>query len=225
MMPNLWTDLRQDIRHAARMMRTQPGFAAAAVLTLALGIGATTAIFSVVNGVLINPLPYPDSDRLVLISTRSAASDLPYFSDAIFLDLRGEQPDVSGLRRRGIRKGRRRPITGRGEPEEVRTLTVSRGVLTTLGVQPEIGRWFSNADDAPGAPDAVMLTNALLASEVWRRPCRPRADAHHQRPTAPDHRRHAGGASASAASPTSSCRCGSTARSRYLRSASRGWPG
>jgi len=151
-----WTD---EVRHAARMVRTQPGFAAAAIVTIALGIGATTAIFSVVNAVLVNPLPYPDSDRLVLISHTVGGTDLPYFSDVIlityednsqtFQDLGAWSPDDATA-----------TVTGRGEPEEVRTLTVSRGVLTTLDVQPEIGRWFSNADDAPGAPDTVMLTNA-----------------------------------------------------------------
>jgi predicted permease len=148
----------EDVRHAARTVRTQPGFAAAAIVTIALGIGATTAIFSVVNAVLINPLPYPDSDRLVLISHTVGGTDLPYFSDVIFItyeensqtfqDLGAWSPDDATA-----------TVTGRGDPEEVRTLTVSRGVLTTLDIQPEIGRWFSNAEDAPGAPDTVMLTN------------------------------------------------------------------
>jgi putative ABC transport system permease protein len=149
----------QDVRQAARLIRTQPGFAAAAIVTLALGIGATTAIFTIVNAVLINPLPYPGSDRLVLISHTVGGTDLPYFSDVIFTtyeentqtfqDFGGWNPD-----------GTTATVTGRGEPEEVRTWTLSRGVLTTLGVQPEIGRWFSHADDSPGAPDAVMLTSA-----------------------------------------------------------------
>ncbi len=151
--------MSEDLRYSARVMRTQPGFAAAAIVTIALGIGATTAIFSVVNAVLINPLPYSDSDKLVLISHTVGGTDLPYFSDVIFItyqensqtfqDLGAWSPD-----------GATATVTGRGDPEEVRTLTVSRGVLTTLGVQPEIGRWFSNAEDAPGAPDAVMLSNA-----------------------------------------------------------------
>ena len=80
-----WRDaLRQDLRDAVRTLRNQPGFAAAAILTLALGIGATTAIFSVVNGVLIKPLPYPDSDALVRIVHSIGGVDQPYFSDAIY---------------------------------------------------------------------------------------------------------------------------------------------
>ena len=78
-------DLRQDLRDTTRTLGRQPGFAAAAVVTLALGIGATTAIFSVVNGVLINPLPYPDSDALVRIVHSIGGVDQPYFNDAIYV--------------------------------------------------------------------------------------------------------------------------------------------
>jgi predicted permease len=151
--------MEQDVRQAARLIRTQPGFAAAAIVTLALGIGATTAIFAVVNAVLINPLPYPDSDRLVLISHTVGGTDLPYFSDVIFTTY-GENTQTFQDFGAWNPDGTTATVTGRGEPEEVRTWTLSRGVLTTLGVQPEIGRWFSHADDSPGAPDAVILTSA-----------------------------------------------------------------
>ena len=77
-------DLRQDLRDTTRTLGRQPSLAAAAVVTLALAIGATTAIFSVVNGVLINPLPYPDSDRLVRIVHSIGGVDQPYFNDAIY---------------------------------------------------------------------------------------------------------------------------------------------
>jgi predicted permease len=151
----LLDDLWQDMRYTARTLRKQPGFAAAAVVTLALGIGAATAIFSVVNGVLINPLFYPDSDRLVRIVHLIGGIDQPYFNDAIyatyadntqaFQDLGAWIPGATAI------------VTGHGEPEEVRTLRATRGVLTTLGVRPDLGRWFSRADDMPGAPDTVML--------------------------------------------------------------------
>jgi predicted permease len=152
-------DIRGDLRHAARMARTQPGFAAAAILTLALGIGGATAIFTVVNAVLINPLPYPDSERLVLISHTVGGKDLPYFSDAIFTTY---AENIRTFQDFGAWNddGTTATVTGIGEPEEVRAWIVSRGVLTTLGVQPEVGRWFSDADDTPGAPDAVILTSA-----------------------------------------------------------------
>jgi putative ABC transport system permease protein len=155
-------NLGQDIRYAARTMAQQPGFAVAAVVTLALGIGATTAIFSVVNSVLINPLPYPNSDALVRIVHSIGGIDQPYFSDRIYLTYVDNTQAFDDL---GVwSPGETATITGNGDPEEVRTLTASRGVLTTLGVRPEIGRWFSTADDAPGAPDMVMLT-----SGYWHR--------------------------------------------------------
>ena len=150
-------DLWQDLRYTARTMRKQPGFAAAAVVMLALGIGATTAIFSVVNGVLINPLLYPDSDALVRIVHSIGGIDQPYFNDAIYTTY---AENTQTFRDLGVwSPGETATVTGRGNPEEVRALTASQGVLTTLGVRPEIGRWFSKADDTPGAPDTVMLTH------------------------------------------------------------------
>ena len=137
-------------------MRNQPGFAVAAVVTLALGIGATTAIFSVVNGVLINPLPYPNPDALVRIVHSIGGIEQPYFNDAIYTTYADNTQAFEDI---GVwSPGETATVTGTGDPEEVRTLTASRGVLTTLGVRPVIGRWFSPADDTPGAPDMVILT-------------------------------------------------------------------
>ena len=158
----LFDDLWPDMRHIARMMRKQPGFAAATVVMLALGIGATTAIFSVVHGVLINPLPYPDSDALVRIVHSIGGIDQPYFNDAIYTTYADNTQAFHDL---GVwSPGETATITGRGDPEEVRTLTASQGILTTLGVRPEIGRWFSKTDDTPGAQDTVVLT-----SGYWQR--------------------------------------------------------
>jgi predicted permease len=147
--------IRQDLRYTARALLKQPGFAAAAIVTLALGIGATTSIFTVVNSVLINPLPYPNSDALVRIVHSIGGIEQPYFSDAFYVSYADHSqafqdvgvwiPEMTAT------------VTGRGEPEEVRTLPATRSVLTTLGVQPAIGRWFSTAEDAPGALDTVML--------------------------------------------------------------------
>ncbi len=151
----LLDEVWQDMRYTVRMLRKQPGFAAAAVVTLALGIGATTAIFSVVTGVLINPLPYPDSDALVRIVHSIGGIDQPYFNDAIYTTY---AENTQAFQDVGVwSPGETATITGQGDPEEVRTLRATRGVLTTLAVRPEIGRWFSTADDAPGAPDTVML--------------------------------------------------------------------
>jgi predicted permease len=148
-------DLWQDLRYTARTVRKQPGFAAVAVLTLALGIGATTAIFSVVNGILLNPLPYPDSGALVRIVHAIGGIDQPYFNDAIYTTYADNTHAFADV---GVwSPGGTATVTGHGDPEEVRALMASRGVLTTLGVQPEIGRWFSQAEDTPGGPDTVML--------------------------------------------------------------------
>jgi predicted permease len=158
----LWDALGQDLRDAARISRNQPGFAAAAVITLALGIGATSAIFSVVNGVLINPLSYPDAGALVRIVHSIGGEDQPYFNDAIYTTYADNSVTLQDV---GVwSPGVTATITGMGEPEEVRVLTASRGVLTTLGVPAAIGGWFSEADDRPGAPPAVMLAHGY-----WQR--------------------------------------------------------
>jgi putative ABC transport system permease protein len=148
--------MRQDLRQTLRTLRTQPGFAAAAIVMLALGIGATTAIFSVVKGVLIDPLPYANSDALVRIVHNIGGIEQSYFNDAIittyientraFESFGVWSPSATGV-----------TITGNGAPEEVRALTASRGFFTTLGVQPQIGRWFSAEDDAPGSANTAMI--------------------------------------------------------------------
>ena len=152
------TDLWQDLRYTMRMSLKQPGFAAMAVLTLALGIGATTAIFSVIYGVLLKPLPFTEPDRLVgmwhtapeLGFDKFQQSPSTYFTyrddGRVFEDvgLWVPFPDVS--------------ITGRGEPERVKTLYVTDGTLPILKVPPLLGRLFTKADDAPGSPDRTVLT-------------------------------------------------------------------
>src|SRR5688572_17840925 len=146
-----------ELRDALRGLRSAPLVTAVVVLTLGLGIGGTTAIFSVVNGVLIKPLPYPESDTLVRIVHSIGGVDQPSFSDAIYL---AYVDNAQAFEDVGVWvPGETATITGQGDPEEVRTLTASRGVLTTLGVRPEIGRWFSTMDDSPGTPDTVMLTH------------------------------------------------------------------
>ena len=147
--------MRNDIRYVARMLGRSPGVTAAAVLTLGFGIGAATAVFSVVHSVLLNPLPYRDPDRLVRIVHAIGGVDQPYFSDPIYLAYADTTQAFEDL---GVWvPGETATITGQGVPEQVRSLTASQGVLSTLGVAPEIGRWFSAAEDMPGGPDVVML--------------------------------------------------------------------
>jgi predicted permease len=152
------SDLWQDFRHAAHTIWKQPGFAAAAILTLGLGIGATTAMFSVIDGVLLKPLPFPQPDRLVAMwhvapelgfdqFQQSPATYFTYRDDnRVFEDvgLWVPFPDVS--------------ITGRGEPEQVKALYVTDGTLQILKAQPLLGRLFTKSDDAPGSPDRTVLT-------------------------------------------------------------------
>ena len=147
--------VRNDVGQAVRLFARTPGFTTAAVLMLAVGIGATTAVFSVVNSVLLNPLPYRDPDALVRIVHSIGGVDQPYFSDGIYLSYVDHTRAFGDL---GVWvPGETATVTGQGEPEQVRSLTASRGVLTALGVEPEIGRWFSVEDDTPGTPETVML--------------------------------------------------------------------
>jgi len=157
------------LRRAVRGLRRHPGFTAAAVLTLALGIGATSAIFSVVYGVLIKPLPYPDPDELV--SVRHTAVGHPYgvagntlgSADSMYVTYRDENRVFEHV---GLWGANERTLTGVGEPERIATLAVTHGTLQTLGVQPVLGRWFSDAEHTPAAegPDSVILSHAF-----WQR--------------------------------------------------------
>jgi predicted permease len=136
-----------------------PTFTAIALVTLALGIGANTAIFSVVNGVLIKPLPFPHSQDLVSIwhsapGLTGVVGDLPC-SPAMYFTYREENQTFQEF---GLWENRDASVTGVGEPEELRALLVTYGTLQALGIQPTLGRWFSQADDTPGSPETIMLT-------------------------------------------------------------------
>jgi putative ABC transport system permease protein len=152
----------QDLRHATRTLRKQPAFTLAAVLTLALGIGANTAIFSIVNTVLLQPLPYPDSSRLFVVYEQRPAPALRVrFSAENFLDLQREQRAFEAL---GGYIGSGFTLTGRGEAEFVMGQTISAELLDVLDVQPMLGRRF-RADENEGGRDHVML----LSHGLWQR--------------------------------------------------------
>jgi predicted permease len=155
-------DAWQDVRHSWRALTKARTFAVAAVLTLALGIGGTISIFSVVHGVLLKPLPYHDPDALVRIVHVIGGIRQPYFSDVVFRSYVEHTQAFSDV---GVWiPAATAAITGQGDPEEVRTLTASRSLLTTLGVPPVLGRWFSTAEDTPGGAAAVVLTHGY-----WQR--------------------------------------------------------
>jgi predicted permease len=151
--------LARDLRYATRGMRRRLTFTIAAVLTLALGIGANTAIFTVVYGVLIKPLSYPNSDQLV--SLKHTASGLNSgtlsMSPSMYFTYRDESRVFQNV---GIWTTGGQTITGLGEPEQARVAFVTYDVLHALGVQPMLGRWFSQADETPptSGPDPVIAT-------------------------------------------------------------------
>ena len=145
--------LNQVLRSLARM----PGFTAVAVLTLALGIGANTAIFSVIEGVLLKPLPYLSADQLVVLDHAAPGVNLKHAGSAPFLYFTYRE-DGRVFQDVGMWTGDTVSVTGLAEPEEVPPLDVTDGILPMLGAQPVLGRLFSKADDTPGGPETVMLS-------------------------------------------------------------------
>ena len=148
-------DLWQDVRYATRVFWKQPAFAAAAVVTLALGIGATTAIFSVVYGVLLKPLPFAEPDRLVTVRHVAPHGAGTNHGPATYLTYRENQTAFEAI---GAWDPTEVSITGSGNPERVQALLVSASTLPLLRVQPIVGRSFTSEDDAPGQPLRVIVT-------------------------------------------------------------------
>ena len=158
--------LLQDARHAVRIIRTKPGFSAAVLLSLALGIGANTAIFSVLNAVLIRPLPYPGSDALVGVFNRFVILG-QVFEDAELSPgmYAACKENAKAFESFGVWTSGAATVTGMGDPEQLVIATATQGVLPTLGVPAYIGRWFSNEDDTPGSPQTVILSYAYWQRE------------------------------------------------------------
>ena len=161
----------QDLRHAVRALSKRPGYAVTAILTLALGIGFTTATFSVINAVLLKPLPFAAPDRLMLLRERRLPQ-FPEFSVAPghYLAWRDQTTSFDGIAAWGTQLANL--DTGGADPERVRADRVTANLFPLLGVTPASGRGLTDADDAPGAP-AV----ALLSYGTWQRRFGGRADA------------------------------------------------
>jgi putative ABC transport system permease protein len=155
--------LWQDARFGARTLAKNPGFTAVAVVALALGIGANTAIFSVVNTILLRPLPYKDPDRLVMVWEKGAADGFPINSTsaANFIDWRDQNQVFEGVAVMGRASFN---LTGVGEPLRVDGRRVSANLFRLLGVEPQLGRAFLPEEDAPGASRVVILSHGL-----WQR--------------------------------------------------------
>src|SRR6266853_1209570 len=157
-----WDHFWQDLRYGLRVLRKAPGFTAIAVLTIALGIGATTAIFSVVDATLLHPLPYPQPEQLVSIE-----DDLPGVGAQ---DVGMSQPEWQDLQRSGIFEYvsptwfDENNLTGSSQPARVRLLIVAPNYFALVGVQPRLGRGFNPQDHSPGIIPEVVISDGL-----WKR--------------------------------------------------------
>jgi putative ABC transport system permease protein len=154
----------QDIRHAFRSLAKRPGFAAVAIITLSLGIGATTAIFSVVQAVLLRPLEYPAADRLLKINgLDEATGEVSNLSPADFLDFQRDAVSFSRMGANGF-VGLATVTGGQGEPDRVGAVQVTEGFFPTLQVQPARGRGFLAEEDRPSGARVAMISDGF-----WRR--------------------------------------------------------
>src|SRR5690349_4591063 len=155
-------NLAQDVRYGLRMLRKSPGFSAVAILTMALGIGATTAIFSMVDATLVRPLPYPEPEQLVSIE-----DDLP---GAGAWDVGMSQPEWEDLQRSGIFEYvsptwfDENNLTGTSQPARVRLLIAAPNYFAMLGVKPQLGRIFDPNDHSPG-----IIPEVLISDGLWKR--------------------------------------------------------
>ena len=165
-MPWLET-LWQDVRFGLRMLAKSPGFTAVAIATLALGIGANTALFSVVNGVLLHPLPYPHPEELVTVHASK-----PNFSEGSisYLNFRDWQRDNKTLAVLAVSRGTGYSLTGMGDAEEIRAELVSSDFFPLLGVKPVIGRLFAPHEDEIGRESLVIISEGFWQRKFGSRP-------------------------------------------------------
>ena len=181
----------QDLRRAVRVFRLEPGFATAAVLTLALGIGANTALFAVVEAVLLRPLPYSEAGGLMIVKHRDRATGISKEFIAIgdFVDLRARQRSLESLVGYG---GMETTLTGDGEPLRVQGLAATAELFDMLRVTPALGRMFTADDSRQGAPPVVVISHRLVADAVRVRSGNPVAiDPHGDNPADGGRRRAA----------------------------------
>jgi predicted permease len=165
----MWLEqIGQDIHYGFRVLSNKPGFTAVVIFTLALGIGANAAVFSVVNSVLLKPLNYPKAEELVALHQAApGAAGLADFENGLLLSpsmyfTYAEQNRT--FQSLGVWITGTANVTGLAEPEQVRTAEVSDGVLQALSTPPEVGRWLSAADQIPRGPETVMLSHGY-----WQR--------------------------------------------------------
>src|SRR5437764_2070148 len=155
--------LLQDFRYAVRTLRRSAGLTLVIVASLAIGIGANTAIFSVVNALLLEPLPYPQADRLAVLWLRSPGINIPqdWPSPGQYLDIKDENRSFDEL---SISRGRSGTLLGRTEAQRVEGLETSASLFHLLGARPFLGRLLRPDEDTVGHPPVVILSHAF-----WRR--------------------------------------------------------
>src|SRR3984957_5728031 len=160
-MPNWLRDFPRDLQHTGRLLRKSPGFAATAVLTLALGIGASTTLFSVVNGVLLNPLPYPHSEELVAVYGKTPGFDQ---GPVVYLNFLDWQRDTQTFSSMAMYRNQDYNVSGTTEAERLSGYMISADFFSTLGTVPILGRTLRPDDDHPGAAPVVVLGGGF-----WKR--------------------------------------------------------
>ena len=167
-----------EIRYAFRMLMKSPGFTVIAILALALGIGANTAIFSVVNAVLLRPLPYPESDRLVMLREKNSTFPNGSVSYPNFLDWRAGQRSFTDLTLTRRETYNFSPIGGGGTPERVGGGRVTFNFLAVIGLKPLMGRDLDEKDDVPGAAPVALISERLWKSKFGEIGQRSRSAGH-----------------------------------------------
>jgi hypothetical protein len=155
-----------DIRHAFRLLARNPGFTVVAVLTLALGIGANSAIFSIVDAAVLRPLPYPHSERLVTVAMTKETRRTTGMMPADFLDWRDQQ---QGFEYFAVTGGKRVTLRGSGEPEALSVTRASAGFFEMYGVTPARGRVFGRDDELPGHERRVIVSDGFWRDHARRR--------------------------------------------------------
>ncbi len=150
-------DIQGELKQVFRKLGSAPLFTAITIVTIAIAIGANTAIFSVVNGVLLKPLAYPEPDRLIGVWQTAPGLNIEDLnaSPATYFTFRAENKTFEDI---GVWQGDALSITGIGEPEQVPAVDVSDGLLPLLGVRPALGHIFTHKDDLPGQPKTAMLS-------------------------------------------------------------------
>src|SRR2546425_2965070 len=152
------SSLAQDVRFALRSFAVHREFAAAAIVSLAIGVGANSAIFSVASALLLRPLPYQDASRLAILWSRSPGLGIAedWFSTAQYFDIRTSH---QGFEQVAIAIGGNYNLTGDGEPERIGTVRVSSSLLPLLGARPALGRLFVADEDVAGAAGVAVLNH------------------------------------------------------------------